>query len=257
MNIDKSQGISQNKFTALDSSGKTCDAINAVSPVVTAKPDGSEIEFIGTCFFAYIHGVIISAAHVLKSAITDGECTKALGVMHIFDGKYMFRTVKKAFWTGTDIAIAYLDQPAHTTSGEILKNKVLKVKESIPKKGDRIFTYAFPRTTINIDAKVIKISSGYYEGTVTGVFANGRDKSMLPGPCIQTDMYIHGGASGGPVFDEGGSVIGINSSSYQDSPNISFVSLLSPIMDVQLDGIVVQGKKETMTFRKFLARSGQ
>lgn len=59
---------------------------------------------------------------------------------------------------------------------------------------------------------------------------------MMPGPCAQTSMYIHGGASGGPVFDSSGEVFAINSTGF-DNDSVSFVTPIPAIENLCLDDV--------------------
>ncbi|WP_367265074.1 trypsin-like peptidase domain-containing protein [Polaromonas sp.] len=57
----------------------------------------------------------------------------------------------------------------------------------------------------------VRLSLGY----VTEVFNVMRDKVLLPFPCVQTDVPIYGGNSGGPLFDNKGRVCAVHCTSYQ------------------------------------------
>jgi len=59
---------------------------------------------------------------------------------------------------------------------------------------------------------------------------------FFKGTCIQTNMQIKGGASGGPVFNDEGYVIGINSTGFEmtDSEEpISFVTPIQKVFDIE------------------------
>ncbi len=67
------------------------------------------------------------------------------------------------------------------------------------------------------------------KGHVIEVFPNGRDRIMLPWPCLAIDVSSTGGMSGGPVYDKNGSLVGILCSSIEDDENgISYASLIWP-----------------------------
>lgn len=70
-------------------------------------------------------------------------------------------------------------------------------------------------------------------GTVSAHYPNGRDRSMLPGPCLEIGVNARGGMSGGPAFDDEGQLVGILSSSLEhpDGLGPSYVSLLQPALD--------------------------
>jgi hypothetical protein len=76
----------------------------------------------------------------------------------------------------------------------------------------------------------------YFEGCITKLYRNGRDKTLLSGPCYETSMQIYGGSSGGPVFGPSGRVIGVNSTGYDDFPVSHFVPV-SEIVDISISGV--------------------
>ena len=66
----------------------------------------------------------------------------------------------------------------------------------------------------------------------------------MPGPCFSTSMHMHGGASGGPVFDQAsGRVCGINSTSFSGATNVSFVSMIEGLLDIDIEGVVLDAEK--------------
>ena len=85
------------------------------------------------------------------------------------------------------------------------------------------------------------------EETATAGIVSAKGRS-LPGdgyvPFIQTDAAVNPGNSGGPLFDSGGSVVGINSQIYSNSGGYQGVSFAIPInLAVQVkDQIVRTGK---------------
>ena len=56
----------------------------------------------------------------------------------------------------------------------------------------------------------VRLSVGY----VREIFEEMRDRVMLPFPCIQTDVRIYGGNSGGPLFDIRGRVCAVHCTSF-------------------------------------------
>ncbi|HEX3915193.1 MAG TPA: Do family serine endopeptidase [Steroidobacteraceae bacterium] len=85
------------------------------------------------------------------------------------------------------------------------------------------------------------------EETATAGIVSAKGRS-LPGdgyvPFIQTDAAVNPGNSGGPLFDAGGSVVGINAQIYSNSGGFEGVSFAIPInLAVQIkDQIVKTGK---------------
>ena len=77
-----------------------------------------------------------------------------------------------------------------------------------------------------------------------------RGSALLKNPCWQTNMCIHSGSSGGPVFNKDGMVIGINSVSYSDQ-NFSFISTLYHIMNLKIRHLDIIGyEKKDFTLKE-------
>jgi hypothetical protein len=96
--------------------------------------------------------------------------------------------------------------------------------------GSRAVTYAYPRfsNTQDDDSQKVEFNSSYYAGYIREYLPKGRDRILLPGPCYQTCIHIHAGASGGPVFGSHGLAFGINSTRI-DGTDISYVSRISEV----------------------------
>ena len=127
----------------------------------------------------------------------------------------------------------------HNRSGLPLKNKLLELTPSIPHIGQRVYTYAYPNNEIK-HGKIqeIYLYPDFFDGSIQKIYQNGRDSVMLPGACVQTSMFIHGGASGGPVFDSLGKVFGVNSTGY-DNDDLSFITPIYTIENLLLDDISI------------------
>lgn len=71
-------------------------------------------------------------------------------------------------------------------------------------------------------------------GTVRDIFPLQRDRSMVNFPAFQFDARVDGSMSGGPIFNELGHVVGINSTSLPGTPDhpehVSNGALLWPIL---------------------------
>ena len=66
-------------------------------------------------------------------------------------------------------------------------------------------------------------------------------------------MKILGGASGGPVFNSAGNVIGINSTGFDDAepPHTSFISSINDFFNIIVEGIMLPcGYKEKCTLEE-------
>jgi serine protease Do len=101
---------------------------------------------------------------------------------------------------------------------------------------------------LSVGDYVLAIGSPFgFERSATAGIVSAKGRS-LPGdsyvPFIQTDVAVNPGNSGGPLFDAGGNVVGINSQIYSQTGGYQGVSFAIPI-DVALrvkDQIVSTGK---------------
>lgn len=75
----------------------------------------------------------------------------------------------------------------------------------------------------------LELSMMVAQGVVTARYANGRDRILLPSPCLEVDCPAIGGMSGGPAFDSDGFLVGSVTSSIEGVPGgPTYVSLLWP-----------------------------
>lgn len=214
---------------------------SSIFPIIAQLSD-SEIRFIGTGFFITMNGVFVTAGHVAKE-IADLKCPAAV-IQFTAGGTFVERPIHKFYvHNGADIAVGVTYQMAND-SGEALTNTVLTLSDRMPSIGERLHTYAYPNSTIELrteDGGKHKafFNPAFYAGEVEEIYPNGRDSSMMPGPCFQTSIHLHGGSSGGPVFDVSGKVVGINSSSLNIATDVSFISCSQQILDLVLDDVVL------------------
>lgn len=226
----------------------------AIFPILKKSqfgPDGN-IEFLGSGFFVAYDGWFITAKHVLTDVLDEkGNLTTPITVFQLMgDGSYHFRPIQKVWLHGeSDICVGKCQsgvKPEHVAMSQnfmmfngaaILRNAVVSLADNVLEIGDKICTYAYP--TSIIQGNTVSFNTGFYEGEVVEYFPQGRGKYTDVAPCYQTSMHLHGGASGGPVFDMStGKAFAVNSSSFGSFTDVSFVHTISAALDMIIGYVV-------------------
>jgi len=218
MRKDKLAGeVDGKKYQVLSDAGQVAQLSEAVAPILVQEMDSLRLQFVGTGFFIGHEGLMITAKHVLDVVRSRGKVVGPIGVCHMTAGnKFHLRNIMRSFeYPNSDVAVVLLDQPRHKFTGETLKNRVVTLSFDECRKSDPICTFAYPKSVVESDGRkhLMEFSPAIFEGRLIEEFPTGRDKSILPNPCWQTSMHIYSGASGGPVFNLEGRVIGVNSTS--------------------------------------------
>lgn len=255
------KGASNTKdFLGCSGNRTIAEPTESIFPIIKQDRSSKKFSVVGTGFFISWQGLIMTAKHVLKDAIKKRKVNDPIGICQFLpNNKYIIRHIVKGYWSeGSDVAVARLEVSTHKTTNEPLTNKTLKMSLEKCAQGDPVHTFAYPASYITVSKKMQEMSyiGAFYEGELQEEFPNGREKGMLPNPCWRCSIHIHGGASGGPVFNARGKVIGINSTSFINDPSCAFISTLSHIMNLKISDINVEGYKKNDFTLKELAEIG-
>lgn len=235
--------VTSNRHRFLDLDGADTRGYQVIFPILK-QVKGSSFELIGTGFFIASMGLFASAKHVLQDCFdAKGNQKYPVCLLHFLpDNQYLFRHI---LWCSShptaDVAIGLAEPAADTES-----NGVVTLTTSSPAMGETVVTYAYPRTEIQkVDTlEVLNFKPAFYEGRVVEFFPKGRDQCLLPGPCYQTSIVIHRGASGGPVVGQSGRVFALNSTGWDGASDISFVSRIEEILQLRIPFITLPSGQE-------------
>lgn len=233
--------MKKNEYVVANKDGCLYRPNEAIFPILK-QMENDNWQMIGSAFFITKNGIFLTAKHVLLDVLEGESLQKRKQVYPICailfprQGICQFRPILKGFLNVKgDVAAGVIS--TFDSSGRYLENPFHVLNRKIAKSGDKIVTYAYPKTTYSDNN--IQFRGDFYEGEVCEYYPSGRDSTMLPNPCYQTNIDILGGASGSPVFSEG-TVIGINSTSYEgNSPPISFVSGINSVFDIIIENILL------------------
>ncbi len=231
-----------------------------VFPIVRYDERG-RLHLIGTGFFIATSGLFLTARHVLMDVFDSRGCQRyPIGIVQFLAGNiYLQRPILScARHLTADVAVGVAAPMRRNQDGSPLANPVLTLTTVPPALGTRIVTFAYPKhLNLNHDdgGQRVHFTPTYYDGYVQEYLPNGRDRSMLPGPCYRTNIIIHGGASGGPVFCPSGSVFGVNSTGFEGT-DVSYVSRIDEIFELVVDDAVIDGAPARSVPVIELARAG-
>lgn len=187
-------------------------------------------------------GVALSAKHVFFDDISKIAANeiRILCTGLTPHGLQLWAVTRLKTLSSADLSILELTLISHVESNDTFY--LPPISTSMPRVGDKllILGFAADKTKYPIIQQE-KGNSGFVAqgdirasfGSVSELFLNGRDKHLLPGPCIQIDCFAKSGISGGGVFNHEGSLIGVLSSSF-DEEGPAFLSSIIPALTRQI-----------------------
>jgi hypothetical protein len=231
------------RFGFKSGDGEESNGRRAIFPIIRVAFTG-EIDLLGTGFFIATNGLLVTARHVIEAAFDRKSNQQRFGVSMVHfqdDGSYFIRPILRgAIHTVEDLAVGVAAPMTRNSDGAPLLNKKLNLNLDEVVVGSHVMTYAYPRyeSRHTDEGQIFNLMPNFYDGEIVEHFASGRDRVMLPGPCYRTNMAIHHGASGGPVFSRDGMVFALNSTGY-DGTEDSYVSSIGGILDLAIDDIAI------------------
>lgn len=168
---------------------------------------------LGTGFFVGVEGAdpqyFITNHHVIKNFIATGGGKEDSRIYAVYEKGDIEEAYLVAYDAEKDMAILRLDKPT-------AKRKALAIEIPTDEMvGASVYAVGYPLMS---DQSVNSVTSyGITDATVTsGGISRLRTESGTGRKLVQTDATIHGGNSGGPLINEKGHVIGINTYSTTD-----------------------------------------
>jgi hypothetical protein len=253
-------------FQRIDQDGPLPNPIGHTFPILTHDPLGVW-ELVGTGFYISGDGLFVTARHVVEYVLEDGRQIAPLVIFHqhsdtgLFGpSQVLFRPIMQC-WLGdpADVALGVAVTFTNNQTGEQLRHWCWPLCWSIPADGEHVGTYAFPRHRMSPDGRSLNLHPELYRGTVlsTGPF---RDRSMIPFPYLEVNCRIHGAASGGPIAQTGGRVLGVNctelTKTLDHPPGLGFGAQIRCLQDAFIDDASLSGENPRRVTFDELAHAG-
>jgi hypothetical protein len=74
----------------------------------------------------------------------------------------------------------------------------------------------------------------FYDGILEELYEDRGPSVKLNPPYYRTNINLHGGASGGPIFNADGNVFGIASCSYDGATDVAFVTPAKALLEIDI-----------------------
>jgi len=181
-------------------------------------------------------GVAICVRHVvdpaLSSIMSGDEAIMCFGITP--NGLQIWRVRKITQVPSSDLALLGLELASEFGDGETLF--ISKLTTRLPTEGAELLLSGFQAASMTFPRESTQFGGSVLvsKGPVMARYPLGRDRGMMPWPCLEVGCASWGGMSGGPVYDQHGMLVGVLSSSFSDGP--SYVSLIWPALTARFEG---------------------
>jgi len=234
----RSLAVTRHRFIFFDANHQ------AVFPIVKKETAGA-ISLYGTGFFVAPGGVFASAKHVFEGAdIHESESFHIL--QEAADHVEPRRITEVVVDAASDLAVGRLD-PAHGECVFCEAHPVVGIMELDPEIHEVVGSYTFSHTLIDqpedigVEQKVgagqrVLYRAHWEVGTAEAIHPNGL--GFVKGCCFSSSILVEGRASGGPVFNSNGFVVGVNSRSFTKTGGLphSTASSIKRLYDIEIGG---------------------
>jgi hypothetical protein len=198
---------------------------------------------IGTGFFVIKDGGFATAKHVaLEAQRSMSQAENSVGLVYtLSNGLSVFRPIWRfAIHPTADLAFGIPHEIIDNTTGAAFQSKILSLEPSSPGVNAAISTWAYPlhiREIAEEGDEALHFQPDFYNGVLDELYEVRGPSVKLNAPYYLTSIHLHGGSSGGPVFNERGHVFGIASCSYEGAEDVAFVTPIDPFFEIEISNV--------------------
>lgn len=214
-----------------------------VFPIMQRDGDGNS-KLAGTGFFLAPDGIFMSAAHVFEIGVSKNDTFWTLypdaenNLIEMDFNNVKIRPENR------DLAIGQVDM------GNI-DHPTVSIMELMPEINEVISTFVFSQTLVHepeeIDgdiAQQIQYRSHWEIGLAEEIEMNGFRHT--PGRAFSSSVFVEGGASGGPIINSNGFVVGVNCRGLapEDGLPYSIASGIEGVRGFEYDGVTIKERRK-------------
>ncbi len=213
---------------------------------VLRELERGRLKVVGTGFWITRYGLFVSAKHVLEE-LTGGTPPK-LGrgyILHLAgEAEVHLRRIRAvSLSTTADLAVGQADNFVDKFPNNALMNLRGKLSCEVPPLGSLLRTYAYPENAIldfNDPNGSREIRGDFFDGEMLKFVTDGTHW-VIAHPHFETSIDVRGGASGGPVFDVNGAVVGVNCRGWDfrggehESDPLSYILPIGELLPLTID----------------------
>lgn len=206
--------MTQPEHRAFDGDRNPIRPGDGVVPVLLEQEPG-KLAVVGTGFYIARYVLFMTAGHVLEAlSELDEQKIRPSYVLHHGDGNtcHMRRILTGSLYRMADLAIGQADNYMAKIPDAPLMNRRPILTTTVPDPGTPLVTFAYLENEIldfSDDDTVRVVKSDFFDGEF---IRHVRESAhpLMPYSHFETSIRIRSGASGGPVFNSDGRIIGVN-----------------------------------------------
>ena len=224
--------------------GKESEPSQAIFPIFS-EHDG-KYRLHGTGFYISLNGLFVTAKHVAEDCREINEIGHSIFLIHTFsNNQFCKRPIgRMSIHDHADVALGWPNQIIDNKTGKEFRGKCVSLDINYgmpghkPKTlvGEPVVTYAYALHDIDnlSDPPRISVQPQLYDGVVKEFYEASGPSIKLRPPYFRSSIHMHGATSGAPVINTEGNAMGIASSSYDGSPDVSFITPIERVLEMVL-----------------------